>query len=260
MAKGNNTIKRIERRETFTTVENNLIRNKELSFKAKGIMILMLSMGEGFTFHTNGLASFSTDGKDGVASGLKELEKHGYLERKTQHDENGKFAGIEYYIYEQPKTDLPKTEKPKTEKPSTENPSIKKEQPLRNNNTKKEQSYVPEVIDSQEEYEIETERMADELRTLFTKYYPNDNVGTRFPRKKVIERLNKARKKKSFDYMKIRTGTENYLFVNASAKKEFQYIKGFDSFIHNEMYNDYLTIQKPQMTVQQKTAVDWSNA
>lgn len=54
---------------------------------------------------------------------LDELEKFGYLQRTQKQDENGKFIGFEYDVFEQPQKILPFTEKPFTVKPSTDLPS-----------------------------------------------------------------------------------------------------------------------------------------
>jgi hypothetical protein len=71
----------------------------------------------------------STDGRDSVYAGLKELRELGYIEH-IEVREKGKIIGHEYLVYEDPQT--PQTENPEVavepypEKPDTANPDTKK--------------------------------------------------------------------------------------------------------------------------------------
>lgn len=119
------TVIRVNKTSDFTVMSNTHFREKEMSLKAKGLLSLMLSLPDGWDYSIAGLATLSKDGKDGVNSGLSELEDFGYLVRTRAFDKNGRFAGYNYDIYEQPQTpcaENPYTEKPLTEKPYTENP------------------------------------------------------------------------------------------------------------------------------------------
>jgi hypothetical protein len=98
----------------------------------------------------------SADGRDSVNSGLKELEKFGYLVKERIKCEDGKFNGWKYSFYEEPlKTDQDDTEskKPKAKikksLPKTENP-ISAKPPLTNTESlasteKKQQQKKPKV-------------------------------------------------------------------------------------------------------------------
>ena len=46
----------------------------------------------------SGLAAISKEGKDGILSGLKELEAAGYLERHRCRNERGRLGDSEYVI------------------------------------------------------------------------------------------------------------------------------------------------------------------
>ena len=51
----------------------------------------------------SGLAAIAKEGKDGILSGLKELEAAGYLERHRYRNERGRLGDSEYVIYEIPR-------------------------------------------------------------------------------------------------------------------------------------------------------------
>ncbi|MFE2305003.1 hypothetical protein [Streptomyces sp. NPDC059411] len=88
--------------DNFTQIANALFRDRRISFKAKGIFGLISTHREGFTVTVAALVRASTDGKAAVTTGLRELEKFGYLERGQDHADDGTFAEAWYRI-----TDVP---------------------------------------------------------------------------------------------------------------------------------------------------------
>lgn len=72
----------------FTQISNDLIRNPNLSYKARGILILLLSNRDGWKSFIDSLSGkfSSSDGRASVESGLKELETHGFLDKKVFKD------------------------------------------------------------------------------------------------------------------------------------------------------------------------------
>ena len=62
----------------------------------------MLSLPEDWDYTVAGLTTLNKDGRDSIASALKELEKHGYLVRNRLRNEHGRIVDIEYIIYEFP--------------------------------------------------------------------------------------------------------------------------------------------------------------
>lgn len=80
-------------------MSNYHFKDKHLSLKAKGLLSLMLSLPEDWDYTVAGLATLSSDGDTAVRTGLKELEKRGYLYRKRVYT-NGKVSDIEYHIFE----------------------------------------------------------------------------------------------------------------------------------------------------------------
>lgn len=123
MGSNGNIIKK-HKNSNFTVVDNDILKNKNLSLKAKGLLIMLLSLPDDWEFSEAGLTVLSKDGRDGLRSGLKELETFGYLKR-TQEISGGKFGRIIYNIFEIPLLEKPMSEKPITEKPMSEIPHNK---------------------------------------------------------------------------------------------------------------------------------------
>lgn len=94
------SIIRIQKSKNFTIMSNVALRDKDLSLKAKGLWATMMSCNDDWTFTIDGLVAMTTDGKDSVRSGLKELEQKNYLVRIPTKDK-GQF-GYDYTVYETP--------------------------------------------------------------------------------------------------------------------------------------------------------------
>ncbi|WP_371367784.1 hypothetical protein SRRS_15960 [Sporomusa rhizae] len=154
------SIIRVEKQRKYTCVSNVPLQDVRLSLKARGLITYCLSLPDNWTYSVSGLVKvIGSEGKSSIQSALHELEACGYLVRRRLHDNNGKFTGTEYVLYEEPQiqaeqpfaenrsmavyeekepfTDFPSTVNPPTEKPSTEN------QPLQNTySTKQEKKKI----------------------------------------------------------------------------------------------------------------------
>jgi len=119
---------RVERTSNYTVMSNYHLRDKTISFKAKGLLSMMLSLPENWDYTLAGLARISLEGKDAVRATIVELEKAGYIQRRQTTDKAGKFGSNEYIIREYPASHEPPPEgpspaQPLPENPTTENPS-----------------------------------------------------------------------------------------------------------------------------------------
>ncbi len=117
---------RVEKNANYTTMCNYHLRDQTLSLKAKGLLSMLLSLPDTWHYSVRGLAAISLEGVDGILTALKELESHGYLERRQMRQPNGRLGQTEYVIFEIPRDrpcgDLPCTEKPDTVSPDTVKP------------------------------------------------------------------------------------------------------------------------------------------
>lgn len=109
----------------FTQIPNDWLRDTRLSFKARGLLALIMTHREGWSLSINSIASQNQEGKDAIRSAIQELEKAGYLFR-TQMNQGGKF-GEAVWITQDP-ADLPMADFPTTDNPTTKNTNNKEEQ------------------------------------------------------------------------------------------------------------------------------------
>jgi len=142
---------RTEKVSDYAVIAKHHLKNKALSYKAKGLLTFMLSVPPEWDWSMAGLSTLASDGIDGVRSGIRELEKHGYLSRRRIREASGKLGDIEYTIHEIPQSpqssdpnqlpggpmsslssnptptsDSPTLEEPMLAKPILENPTLVK--------------------------------------------------------------------------------------------------------------------------------------
>lgn len=106
----------IEQVKGYTIMPNYHQRDRTLSIKAKGILSQLFSISEGWDYTLRELAYLNTDGIDSMRSGIRELERAGYIERRRNRDEHGRLRGTIYKVYAVPR-------KPTSEVPTLENPT-----------------------------------------------------------------------------------------------------------------------------------------
>ncbi len=93
---------RVERTKGFTVMSNYHLQDVNLSLKAKGLLSMMLSFSDKWNYTIRGLAAICKEGVEAISTGLKELEKIGYLIRRKLRNESGRIIDTEYTIYERP--------------------------------------------------------------------------------------------------------------------------------------------------------------
>ena len=123
---------KIEKNKNYTIMSNYHLRDRNLTYKAKGLLSFMLSLPEDWDYSLNGLVAVSKESKDGIRSILKELQEHHYLEIKKVRGNKGYFE-YNYLIYEIPHfinkenvKNNPDTENPYLDVPDMEMPTQKK--------------------------------------------------------------------------------------------------------------------------------------
>lgn len=126
----------------FTVIDNLVLNDELLSWKAKGLFCYLWSQADEWNFYVKEVAKHSKGGKDQVTTGLEELEKAGYLLRNRQRNELGQLKNNEWLLSDHPKekwkniakkrtnkkkapmTDFPAQENPVQGNPVQENPAL----------------------------------------------------------------------------------------------------------------------------------------
>jgi len=90
------------KRKSYTVVDNTFINDNNLSWKAKGILLYLFSRPDDWQVYIKDLINKAADGEKALRSGLKELEKFGYLTRFVERDEKGRFTKTIYQVFEVP--------------------------------------------------------------------------------------------------------------------------------------------------------------
>ena len=89
--------------KNFTIINNEIMKDKELSLNAKGLLIQMLSLPEDWNYTINGLASINKETETKIKRILDELKEVGYLvvtKLKPNETNTGRYEYI-YDIYEE---------------------------------------------------------------------------------------------------------------------------------------------------------------
>lgn len=83
-------VHRTARTRFFTTLGNEVLRDNRLSFCARGILGHLLSFPDGQRGDIRTLAERTPEGRERVASALRELERLGYLKREVKRTTEGR--------------------------------------------------------------------------------------------------------------------------------------------------------------------------
>ena len=140
---------RSKRTRNFTVLNNDLIRDTTLSFKARGLLQYMLSMPDDWKFYVSELAKHSSkEGEGAIRSAITELEEAGYMRRIRKRGKGGKFEAVDWEVLDEPAFS-PHVKKPHVDKPQVEEPHVANDQLLNTNSTKNLYNKELKMIDRQ---------------------------------------------------------------------------------------------------------------
>ena len=176
------SIFRIEKDKSYTVMSNYHLRDRNLSYKAKGMLSFMLSLPDDWDYSLKGLVSISKENIKAIRAILSELENYGYFEKVLVRGYRGHFK-YEYIIREIPKT-LEKQQNPPysqkgyaVEGDALEGDTLEEHQINTNNKDKIDNiDKTSETIPNSEEIfkEREHHKLTNEL--IKTKYIRKDDV------------------------------------------------------------------------------------
>jgi hypothetical protein len=104
----------------WTTFDNRTLRDKRLSFRARGLLCYLLSFPDNWTVNSEIIARDTSEGRDAIRTALKDLEAAGYVVRTKERSGAGHIMtvttvfdrpvaglGDSEWIRRPPATDLP---------------------------------------------------------------------------------------------------------------------------------------------------------
>jgi hypothetical protein len=94
---------RNRRSDPFTAIPNSTARNSRLSLQAKGLLTVMLSRHDDWTYHLREIQKHSTNGRDATRAAFRELEAAGYVQRHpVRIKATGQLKGWEFVVSDLP--------------------------------------------------------------------------------------------------------------------------------------------------------------
>ncbi|AGG04914.1 MULTISPECIES: DnaD domain protein [Bacillus cereus group] len=108
---------RVKKDNNYSVINNTGLKDKRLSWKAKGILAYILTLPDDWVFYREELSKHAKDGINSLRAGMQELKEYGYIKRFPVRDEKNKIVRWETIIYEIPVDDYPPVENPPAGKP-----------------------------------------------------------------------------------------------------------------------------------------------
>lgn len=192
-----------DRDHPYCMILRKCLQDERLSWKARGLAAYILSLPDDWELNRADLIKRAPDGRESLDTGLRELEKFGYLRRQQSRDERGTFTQnvMEFFEdcnlivsenpYRQPRTENPQqkvSENLFAENPSKtyqKDPFIAENPQLMNSSPQTDYPWTafPPLINKQE-----TNKTNNIMVEEFSKKEPNSRLSaTTIPKPKVSE-------------------------------------------------------------------------
>jgi hypothetical protein len=93
MADGDSILRK-RPRGGWATMSNEVLQDRNLSFRARGLAAYLLSMPDDWAIHLRQLATAGTEGREAVRAGLQELAAAGYMIRLRERGKGGRLRTV----------------------------------------------------------------------------------------------------------------------------------------------------------------------
>lgn len=111
----------------FSVISNAVIRDSRLSYRARGVLLEILSRPDNWRVSGESLARSGKEGRDAILTALKELRDCGYIRMVKERKEDGTFV-TNNYVYDKPQDLTPSPENPIAVAPTPGKPTPGKPQ------------------------------------------------------------------------------------------------------------------------------------
>ena len=203
----------------YTVIGNEAAQDSSLSWKARGLLIYLLSLPRDWNIRLSELARHATDGIDSTRKAMDELLNAGYIQRGARIRKPDGKLGDYVYLVTGVRDDLPELEKPTLEKPTQENPTLQnKEITKETKNKRNKRKYVSKSYS--EDFEI------------WWKYYLTNSNKDPGDKWKAFENFNYLLQ--SFSLEQIQRATAHY-FQSCGDK----FTKDATTFLKGELIDQY---------------------
>jgi hypothetical protein len=252
------TIGRKRKKNGFTQISNTLIEDPRLSWKAKMILIYLLSRPDYWRVNKKDIENRATDGRESVQNGLNELKELGYLHIYQHRNEKGQMIG---WIWEYDDVSFATDQRQNRNTDNqqeigetmsvtrmTENPTDGKAE-VRESRTYNNTVFNNTVLNNTKEKKNNNKKInSSEIDREFEK------IWALYPRKqgkqKAFEYFKKARKIKKIPYEIIENGLYRYIRYLEQQGTDEQYIMHGSTWFYQEKWQDEYILtglkQKPK--------------
>ena len=230
MAK-NSRIKRIKSK-LHITINSAILKDKNVSLKAKGLFALVMSLPDNWDFSLKGICAITKENYTAVNSSIKELIDAGYCHREPLK-EHGKFVGYNYEFYEI-RTDSPYLGFLNTENPNMENLKTKNNystilnSPIKEDKKEDNSTILNSPVINKEEKNIlsDDNKKSDDLFDLIWKKYKKGS------KKAAVKAWGKLKDKQREQAFK---NVDDYLLY---CKRSGRPLKDVSTYLNGECFND----------------------
>jgi hypothetical protein len=170
---------RVEKNKNYSVINNEGLRDNNLSWGAKGLLAYLLSLPDNWNIILEHLKTISKDGRDSTNAKLKELQENNYLIQGDFIKDKGKFKGYDYTLYETP---INRNGKPVTENPLLLNTNRESTKELINNECNKlhsSEDLISKIKQNKDNISNKEKdnfpiKMLNEFYNALIKIYPNE--------------------------------------------------------------------------------------
>src|SRR4051794_5596754 len=105
-------IRRAPRPETgFLVVRNEIVRDERLSYRARGVLLDILSRPDNWTTSADRMAIKGKEGREALQTAFRELRDLGYMVTVRSQDEKGRWQTVTE-VFDNPHSTAPESAKP----------------------------------------------------------------------------------------------------------------------------------------------------